>query len=549
MRSIEIRDRPVITLENVPITQGSVLPRTEGDMSGGRVAKDVYSEIKNPTVGPAVIEGVLSNQGYDVTTLDQRFNRHYGEFSKADWERLASSDIVGVTSMTRGTDVSLRFIEEVRKINPRVIIIAGGYGPTFQPNEWLAPEKGADFVVRGEGEKTIVELIKTLKDGSSVENILGISHKIGGEIRRNGDRPLLTEHELSELPIPHFPDYIKENSQAHTIMTRRGCPYGCTYCQVTQFHQGKTRAEGNPRVIAQIKNSKSGKEVFIVDDNFAPYTKINEVNQTIQMIIDEGLNNRHYWLQLDTVTVNRVPGFAKRLRRMGVFGVCLGIESVTPQVLKAMHKAATAEQNQKAIKEFQKNGIFTFAMTILGSKGENPESIRQLHEFLVGSVVNAIQICPLTPLPETEVGREKKLFPHVQRDRSLVDGSHVVSLPPPDFTAYTLQKIQQAIYKDFYSPRHVRNILKPLEHLLSDPKRSLQLAAMNILVRFYASKLMRSIYESPYGKSHEEKLKQIDARVAQEISELKEQEAIDGMLESTGIPNKGIIFDGTQILK
>lgn len=529
-------DQPVITFVVTPAIKNNLLPRIEGQRGGGDLDLDAFTGFKNATMGPAVLEGIALAKGYDATTIDTRFNPHPGQLTQKDIEQIRRSQVVGFSSLHRGEVVTIRLNELVKEINSDIFTYAGGYGPMFEDENYLAPRngsKGVDAVVRGEGDKTLFDAIEAKRNGSPLENIPGISFIKNGKIIRTPDRLLLTEQELSELPIPSFPDNIKKNSRADTIITRRGCIYNCTFCCVSKMHGGKTRAEGDDRVIAQFKQSKRRKEKFIVDDNYAPITKIDQVLKTTLRIIDEGFNDSHIWMQLDAVTVNKVPGFAWLLRQMGVFGVCVGLESMSAEVLKEMHKAANPQMNKDAIKEFQKAGIFTYAMTMIGSKGETPQDVDNLLKFLIESNVNAVQICPQAPLPGTDLAQEKEFILPVQKDPNLVNGHLVTSLPPDGFTLHGLQKKVFAMDKEIYSFHHVRNILKPLRFIRSDTKRSLELAAANILFRFYAQNLMRKIIESEYTKDYLRELEKID----QEIYEKGKR------VVGTGIDKTGVIVE------
>lgn len=502
-------DQPVITLVNVPPREGSDLD--------GPVSRDVYTKAKTPTVGLAVVNGVLLQQGFEnTTTLDPQFNPEYGEFTKEDWKLLAQSDVVGITSMTRNRTVSIELIGRIKERNPKVIVIVGGADPTFCSEKWLMGEKGADFVVRNEGEITIAELMKALKDGSSFENIKGISYKKDGEIRHNEKRPLLTEEELSKTPLPYFPVFIKDNSITHAVEGSRGCFGKCDFCSVTKLYEGTYRRKSDEGIIAQIKNSKEGKRVFFVDDNFAPLARIEDAKKTMRDIIAKGLGNRDYVLQLDTVSVNKDPEFVKLCRKMGVLIVCLGIESVDPNVLAGMRKATTADQNTKAVEIFQNNGIYVHAMTIVGSRNETQASVKKLIEWLMKSGVNSVQIFPEGPVPGSELAKREKAFEIAEEDTNLVDGQHLLKLPPPEFTCYGLQQQIFDMYKNFYSRKRILTALKPLRMIFSDPKRALELTLMNLVVRQYAMGMISAEEKSEYTQNFMEYLRRVDAQTAKQ---------------------------------
>jgi radical SAM superfamily enzyme YgiQ (UPF0313 family) len=538
MNKLERRDQPIVTIANAPPTERSIL--------NGKRSIGVYSGIKIPALGSAVIAGVLRGEGYqNVTTLDPRFNKkskHFetddAKFTESDFNLLANSDIVGVSSMTRNREVSLRLIEWIKSNNPNVIVIAGGPDATFKPEKWLSGEKSADFVVRNEGEKTIVELMRALKNGDSVEGIGGISYKRDGSIINNEKRQLLTEEELSNTPLPFFPKNVRENSDTHVVESKRGCPNRCDFCSVTALYEGSYRLKDDKTVINLIKEGKKGKSTFFVDDNFAHKSRLEETKRGMQAIIDSGLNDRKYHMQLDTVTVNTDREFIKLAVRMGLFAAFLGIESVDPDVLKGMHKAATADQNINAVRIFEDNLVLVIGMEMLGGKGETRKSIDTLRKWNKQSGINGVQIFAMTPIVGSKLADSKLLLPIAERDTNLIDGQRVLSIPDYGFTCSGLQQEIFDADRDFYSLRNMPNSLKPLRHFFKNPERSLKLALMNIAVRTYARKLLTEMTNSEYTKNFNEYLKQIDDEIYAEG-----KRAIEEQGKPLEISRKGIVFD------
>lgn len=537
MRSIE-RDQPVIAIVNSPPTEGSVL--------NGKRSIDVYSGVKIPALGPAVINGVLLREGYqNVTTIDPRFNSKNARFeadnsrfTESDFNLLANSDFVLVSSMTRNRNVSLRLIEWVKEDNPGAIVIAGGPDATFKPDIWLKEEKGADYVVRNEGEKTIVELIHALKNGKSVESVKGISYKRDGEIIHNEERPLLTEEELSNVALPFFPENIQNNSDTQVVESKRGCPNKCDFCSVTALYKGKYRLKNDTAVIKLLKAGKQGKNTFFVDDNFAHISRLKDAKRGMQAIIDNGLNNRRYHMQLDTVAVNHDPEFIKLARKMGLFATFLGIESIDPKVLRGMHKAATADLNKNGVKIFIDNDIAVVGMEIIGDKNETRESIDALRKWNKQSGISGVQIFAKTPIVGSEFGESTRILSIADEDTNLIDGQNVLILPPEGFTCSGLQKEIFDAYHDFFDQRFTWEALKPLRHIYKNPKRALELTFMNFAIRSYARKLLAARESSEYFGNFHEYLKQVDRDIA-----APGRKAFEEYRLTPGIPQEGTIFD------
>lgn len=499
------RDQPVITIVNVP-------PTVDGKFNGTPV-KDIYTAAKVPAVGPAIINAALLEKGYgNTTTIDPRFNPD-GKFSDADMKRIRNSDILAATSMSRNRTATLDIFEDVKENNPNIVTVAGGFGPTLEHEKW-AEHEYVDFTVIGEGPVSINELMWTIDNNGNPEMIKGLAFIKDGKIVRTQKRPLLTEAELAEIPIPFFPDYIKKNSTANAIIGGHGCPNNCEPCCVRGLHEGIYRKESDDKVIKQIRNLPERKGIFIVDDNWAPFERREDSKRIMRRIISEGLNNRDYYVQLDSVTVNKDPEVIGLLSKMGVFTVFHGTESGDLKVLKGMKKPATVKLNEDAIKKFKSANMHVHTMIILGADGETYESIERTIKWLMKLKADSAQLFPEIPLRGSRLAKRKGYLPKVENNTSRIDGHHVVELPPEGMTCLGLQKKTFEEYKKFYGLNHFINSFRPFPLIFKDPKRAGKLIGMNLVIGAYARKLINETMKSDYTKEWLEYLREVDQEVA-----------------------------------
>jgi radical SAM superfamily enzyme YgiQ (UPF0313 family) len=525
MNRLERGDKPIITLVNVS-------PTVDGKFNGEPV-KDVYTHAKIPAVGPAIINSVLLGEDYDgVTTIDPRFNPD-GKFSSWDMERLYRSDVVAATSMTRNRTATLDLFRDLKEFDPEITTIAGGFSPSFEHEKWLQ-ENSADFVVIKEGSVSIVELLEAIRNSGPLESIKGIAYKKDGKIIETEKRDLLTEAELAEIPIPFFPERILKNCTTHAIVGSHGCYGNCEFCAVTAFNEGKYRKESDEKVIKQIRNAPRGKGVFIVDDNLAPLGRKEDAKTTMRSIIEAGLNDRNYFVQLDTVTVSKDPEVIGLLKKMGVLGVFLGVESMNEATLRLMKKPATVKQNEQAIRIFRNNGIYVHAMTIAGSDGETYESIQATNEWLMKAGVNSIQLFAEIPVPGSRLAERKSVLLRVEENTNRMDGQHVVAVPPEGMTCSGLQEKIIREYERFYAKGRTLESLRPLLLFPKDPKRALRVAAMSFAVRIYGRKQIAAITNNENAREWQKYLKRVDEKIAK----TKEVEQ--------GLAKEGILFDSSS---
>ena len=177
---------------------------------------------------------------------------------------LKNADIIGLSSITSTAPRAFQLAKRFRSMG--IPVVMGGPHSTFLPEESL---RYADYVVRGEGEETIVELIEHLESERSLDDIKGLSYTEGDAFIHNPDRPLIQD--LDSGPIPDL--NVVHNWQKRTVIpiaTSRGCPFGCKFCSVIQMFGRKYRFKSIDRVIEEIREVASRKaHIFFIDDNFA----------------------------------------------------------------------------------------------------------------------------------------------------------------------------------------------------------------------------------------------------------------------------------------
>lgn len=500
------RDQPTVVLTN-PVP-------TEGGKFDGRVTNDVYTKTRVPSSSLGQIEGSLKAAGLAVLTEDSRFYDNYGISTPEDMRRILQSDVLGISGSNRNADSSFDLARKYKEQNPSGKVMAGGFGPSMEPEKWL--RGGVDVVVRGEGDITAPLVVKAMASGDSLEGIKGISYVINGGIRHNADRPLLTEKELSEVPLPSYPDYIKRKRGVHVVNESRGCYGKCKFCCVTVAYKGTYRMKSPERVAAEIRDSRDGEPVFFTGDNLAPKFRRADSQLLAQTLIDEKLN-RLYLAQVDASFAEDI-NLVRLWKKAGLFYVFQGKESINPTSLKNVGKAFTAKQSISSTETLRNEGLGVHDMFILGIDGDTPETIKILREYLgKRNKANTGQFFLLTPLVGTQVGREKPILDFAQNESNLFDGQHLVTLPPPEFTCVGLQDTSLDLYLDFYNNVHLLNIiLNDSKQFFSDPKRALKLIAFDVGAHLYARRTVASMKKSSYYQHFRGNLERVDEERAAE---------------------------------
>ena len=366
-----------------------------------------------PPLGLGYIGAVLEEKGYNVRIWDAA--SPYANLSTEDIikeVRRESPDIIGVTITINYAKKSYLLITELsRKINAP--IVAGGPHPSLLPHEALI--NGADIVVRGEGEDTILEIMQYLNDGKELENILGISFRDkDGRFIDNPSRPLIKDLDLLPFPAKHLFNinhYVKKHNEIvkyGNIITTRGCPFTWTYCSSKMLGR-RVRYRSPENVVAEIRNLKDtyglGKFIFL-DDCAALDSK--RMMRLCQMMVDENLNIR--WIGITRVdSVDKT--LLQEMKKAGCISIDYGIESGSPETLKRIKKGFSLGTVENALRETHEVGMSSMANFMHGFPWETTNDLNITRQFIKKIRPWVDSIMPggiVIPFPKTELYEEYK---------------------------------------------------------------------------------------------------------------------------------------------
>ena len=279
----------------------------------------VYSFLKLPRLGLPLLGTLLKERGHEV--------RVYAEsLREVDWDDALSSDLVGISSTTSTAIRAYRYAQRAREAG--ISTVMGGPHVTFLAGEAL---DFCDYVVRNEGEQTLLELVDYLLGTGSLETILGLSYRSGsGEIVHNEARPLLTS--LTDLPWPDM-SLVKggESVSPFPILASRGCPYGCEFCSVVLMFGRKVRTIEPVEVVKALKKARP-KKIFFCDDNF--FISKRRGRELLKEMIRQKLNIP-FFAQIRADSVCKDGQVDRELLHLmwdaGWRMAHLGLESITPQ--------------------------------------------------------------------------------------------------------------------------------------------------------------------------------------------------------------------------
>jgi len=347
----------------------------------GQPSKDKFTNIA-PPIGLCYLSATLKKEGYDSKVIDA---------CSYSWKKIKSilreekPDVVGIQCVTIERGQSYKLAKIVKKELPKCIIIFGGQHASCFPEQMfkLAP---IDYVVIGEGELTIIELIKAIEKGNDLYNIKGLAFKEAqNKIKINPSREL-----INDLDIIPFPDYsaidlsqyatnkFGEKVASASMITSRGCIYNCAFCSSTHFWGRHYRVRSAENVIKELSElyDKGIRQFDFIEDNFI--VDKERMIKICQWMIDKKDIRFFVTASIRIMDEERL----KWLKDAGCFALNFGMESGCDKILKNISKYQTKEDIKKAYLLTKKYGIKIIGSLIVGCPGETKETIKETAELL-----------------------------------------------------------------------------------------------------------------------------------------------------------------------
>ena len=310
-------------------------------------------------------------------------------------------DVIGISFMTPNSASAYYLAKHIKAHIPGIPLIAGGFHPTLVPEEPLT-KGGFDYVVRGEGELTIVELINALQENSDCSTIAGISYIMNGSIVHTPSRPYIQD--LNAIPFPAFhalQDFDAQKSAYAGIITSRGCPFACNYCASNVMWSRKVRYRTPDNVIEEIKTryERSGiKHIRFHDDTFTLHRQY--VEELCAKIL--ALDFKIHWIcdtRGDTLDLHLL----QLMKQAGCTLMNIGLESGSAKIQQQIKKNMNTQTVLQAVELARKAGIQTLVYFMVGFPDETEEDIMESLEAMKNIRPDHIIWSILTPYPGTEV--------------------------------------------------------------------------------------------------------------------------------------------------
>ncbi|AXV37901.1 MAG: B12-binding domain-containing radical SAM protein [Methanobacterium sp. BRmetb2] len=400
-----------------------------------------------PPLGIAYIAAVLEEGGVDVKIIDAAAMEMEWDTLKKEIENY-SPDVVAITALTPTINKALKTAKITKKTCPNANIVMGGYHPTFTYTELLKNDF-IDIVILGEGEYTMLELVKTLEKGGDLKEVKGIACKDF----TTPSRDIIKDIDSLPFPARHLlpmDEYKVLNIKlpTGTLISGRGCPFNCSFCASSAMHGRKMRFRSAQNIVDEIEHLISDYDaemIAFMDDTFTlrPERVIEICDEIKKRDLD------FFWgctARVDTVS----KSLLKKMREAGCITIFYGVESADQQLLDGMNKKISVDKIRNAFKLTKEADMRTIASVAIGMPGDTKENIEKTINFVKDLDASYAIFSLATPYPGTAFYNEARANDLIKVN----DWSKYTLLSPVletvDCSLEELKKLQKKGFRKFY---------------------------------------------------------------------------------------------------
>lgn len=419
-------------------------------------------------VGFVYIAGSLRNAGYDVEIYDAMSYFHDCDDIQSNMMDLGP-DVVATTAITASINDAIRTLRLAKEINPKIVTVLGNVHPTFMWEEVLGEHHHiVDYIVRGEGEFTMPELLTCHYSGGDLSKVKGIAYW-------NGNRAVITPSrgyikDLDSLPAAW--DLIdwgvysyrpREDSVLAIVSSSRGCNQQCSFCSQQLFWKRGWRARSPENLVSELEflNRQYGVNVVMLSDETPTLDRVRW-EKILGLLIEKDIG-------IDLLMETRVSDIIRdrdilhKYREAGVVHIYVGVEAVRQETLDRFNKNVRIEDSRKAIELINEHGIVSETSFVLGMPDETKQSIGDTLELAKHYSPDMAFFLAIAPWPYAEIYSTLEPFIAVR-----------------DYSKYNL----------------VEPVVKPLNMTIEELRQELLRATR----MFYMDKLRKLKSMSPYKR-------------------------------------------------
>lgn len=423
----------------------------------------VMGEYLPPPLGILQLAAFLEsrNDKWEIEVLDCQAESISWNHLKKRVESSRPSVVVCSGLATCNTYTIVRTLDMVKEIDPDIKTVAGGQHFTALATESLESYPIIDFIIRGEGELTLLELVSNLEKNKTLAAVAGLSYRNSEEIIHNPPRPLIAN--LDDLPLPgyhfiadhmhkyHFKLMAGAGDGYAMVEASRGCQFKCTFCSQWVHWGGKWRSKSPPRIAREMEHLHNEYDInflWLTDDNLTLGKKTSALcDELIKMGVNEDLK---WFVQARSDDIIKNSQILSKMRKAGNNWIMAGLERHDESTLKNFRKGIKASDSKLAMDLVKDNDILSQATLMIGDRDDSHESLEEFREFVNQVDPDLAIFMILTPFPGTEIYQTAQKNGWIEdKNWNNYDMVHAV-MPTKYLSRLEVQEELYQCYRSFY---------------------------------------------------------------------------------------------------
>jgi len=340
------------------------------------------SPIITPPINLMYVAQNLENNGYKTKIIDS-FAENLSQEALLKRIKKEKAKYIGLPLYSSDLDYMHHLTKKIKSYNENIKIFFAGHHVSTLYKDVMKQYPNVDYIVRGEGEHTTLNLLNSLEKNISLNKVRGISYRDKKKIKHNIDNKPIQN--LDKIPIPSrklinpklYYSKLSKRNRVDVLITSRGCPYKCTFCAKLNNFFRSYRTRSIPNIIDELSiiNETETIGVEIYDEIFT--LKKRRVLDIMRSIKKEKFD---FEFRIRTRVTHIDNEILSSLKKNGCSTISYGVESGSQHVLNNIKKETSPTIIRKAFQKTEKHGINILGFFMIGNKGDTPVSIRQFNQ-------------------------------------------------------------------------------------------------------------------------------------------------------------------------
>lgn len=456
-------------------------------------------------VGFVYIAGSLRQAGYEPVIYDAMSHWHtYNDIKKRIIEE--KPDVVGTTAFTAEIVDALKVLKLAKELDPEIVTVIGNVHPTYCYEEIFNDHRGyVDYIVRGEGEETMVELMDRLARDGDLSSVRGIVYNSDGTAVVTPSRDYIKDldslplaWDLIDWPIYHYKPM--ENSILAIVSSSRGCNQQCTFCSQQLFWERTWRGRSAENFVSELEYLRDsyGVNVVMISDE-TPTLDRARWERILDLLIERDVGTK-ILMETRVDDIIRDEDIMWKYREALIDHVYVGVEATTQKTLDVFKKDIKVEHSKRALDLLNAQDIITETSFVLGMPDDTPESMGKTIELARFYNPDLAFFLAIAPWPYSDIYPQLKDFIEVT-DYSRYNLVEPV-VKPKDMTLQEVTDMLGKASREFYQYK-INNL-----DLLTEKKREFMVKVFHIIATSsYLAETMKGTSMPEDVKKMLEKLK------------------------------------------